>query len=98
MVSFNLENIQYISRPTSRVFHNTTPTEEKSVEHKWLKAAKRNSFQPDLVRDVGGAFAKDDQNVEKIYEGNRESLFRNKRFMLDEMFQQNASKFVIFLE
>ena len=24
------------------------------------------------------------------------SLFRNKRFMLDEMFQQNASKFAIF--
>ena len=73
MVSFNLENIQYISRPTSRVFHNTsfkTPAEEKSVEHKWFKAAKRNSYQPDLVRDVGEAFdATDDQNVEKIYEG-----------------------------
>ena len=26
------------------------------------------------------------------------SLFRNKRFMLDEMFQQNASKFAIFLK
>ena len=26
------------------------------------------------------------------------TLFRNKRFMLDEMFQQNASKFDIFLE
>ena len=26
------------------------------------------------------------------------SLFRNKRFMLDEMFQQNASKFSILLE
>ena len=26
------------------------------------------------------------------------SLFRKKRFMLDEMFQQNASKFAIFLE
>ena len=26
------------------------------------------------------------------------ALFRNKRFMLDEMFQQNASKFAIFLE
>ena len=73
MVSFNLENIQYISRPTSRVFHNNsfkTPAEEKSVEHKWFKAAKRNSYQPDLVRDVGEAFdATDDQNVEKIYEG-----------------------------
>ena len=73
VVSFNLENIQYISRPTSRVFHNNsfkTPAEEKSVEHKWFKAAKRNSYQPDLVRDVGEAFdATDDQNVEKIYEG-----------------------------
>ena len=26
------------------------------------------------------------------------TLFRNKRFMLDEMFQRNASKFAIFLE
>ena len=26
------------------------------------------------------------------------SLFRNRRFMLDEMFQRNASKFVILLE
>ena len=26
------------------------------------------------------------------------ALFRNKRFMLDEMFQRNASKFAIFLE
>ena len=26
------------------------------------------------------------------------TLFRNKRFMLDEMTQQNASKFAIFLE
>ena len=25
-------------------------------------------------------------------------LFRNKRFMLDEMFQRNASKFVLFME
>ena len=25
-------------------------------------------------------------------------LFRNKRFMLDEMFQRNVSKFAIFLE
>ena len=73
MVSFNLENIQYISRPTSTVFHNTpfttTPTEENSVEHKWLQAAKRTSYQPDLVRDIGGAYATDDQNIEKIYEG-----------------------------
>ena len=27
-----------------------------------------------------------------------ETLFRNKKFMLDEMFQKNTSKFVIFLE
>ena len=27
-----------------------------------------------------------------------DSLFRNKRFMLDEMTQQNASKFAIFWE
>ena len=26
------------------------------------------------------------------------TLFRNKRFMLDEMFQKNASKFIILLE
>ena len=26
------------------------------------------------------------------------SLFRNKRFMLDEMFRKNASKFAILLE
>ena len=72
VVSFNLENIQYISRPTSRVFHNNsfkTPAEEKSVEHKWFKAAKRNSYQPDLIRECAGAFSTDDQNVEKIYEG-----------------------------
>ena len=29
---------------------------------------------------------------------NSRSLFRNKRFMLDEMFHRNASKFGIFLE
>ena len=28
----------------------------------------------------------------------RNRLFRNKRFMIDEVFQQNASKFAIFLE
>ena len=29
---------------------------------------------------------------------NAQSLFRNKKFMLDEMTQRNTSKFVIFLE
>ena len=36
--------------------------------------------------------------LEKLCRNDKYALFRNKRFMLDEMTQRNASKFAIFYE
>ena len=59
------------------------------VFFKWPFFVKMNSQQADLFSQILVVWTVKPRLI---------TLFRNKRFIIDKMFQQNASKFAIFLE